>query len=122
MTQEITVFNILKFVKAAMDQYQPLMDKLNGVYPLVVPNGKEYPLAMIEKMNSDELHTKDCRFPEVSFSVTIGALKYEELIEIEELVDDAMEAYWTNVQLLNHVEEYSEDTFVCRMEFQVGLF
>lgn len=101
----------------------------NKIYPLIANQGTTYPFIIYKRTSIEPLTSKD-RFicSEItSVDVIIASDRYDESIELAELVQDALNGKSgiysginiIDINLISADEDYIEDTFIQNLTFNI---
>lgn len=116
-------FEIGKEIKELISQSN---DLINGrVFPIVANEGTQFPFVVYRRNGYRPASNKDYLNEVVNLEVTVLSSKYEESINIANDIASSLLNRETqdieNIEISNLTEDYSEDTFIQRINLDIEL-
>lgn len=124
MTNTITIWNAGTEVRKALLSSDKLKAKVkSAVSPLIAKEGTKFPFIVYQKSGGWYEYNKDSvTGANVTVDIIIFSDTYEEMVEVSDMVDDAMYSYFTNCgsvpRLTGSDENFQDDVYYQTMTFQ----
>lgn len=113
---------IRKLLMASNSVTQKLGDK---IFPLVANAGTLFPFLVYRRAAYRPASNKDYQSEIVSIEIAIATVKYEEGVDIADAVADALNGKHTeiieDIEITNIFEEYTDDTFIQKINLEINL-
>lgn len=97
----------------------------NKIFPLVANEGTTFPFLVYRRSNYRPIGNKDIDDEIVSLEIVILSQKYDESIEIANVIADTIINKETeiidDIQITNISEDYSDDTYIQRIYVDIYL-
>jgi len=124
MNNTTTIWNAGSEVRKALLSSDKLRDRVNSaISPLIAKEGTKFPFIVYQKSGGWYDYNKDgVTGANVSIDIIVFTDKYEDMVEVSDMVDDAMYSYFTNAgslpRLVGSDENYQDDVYFQTMTFQ----
>lgn len=124
MTNNITIWNAGSEVRKALLSDEKLKARVkSAVSPLIAKEGTKFPFIVYQKSGGWYDYNKDgVTGANVAIDIIVFADKYEDMVEVSDMVDDAMFDYFTNAgslpRLTGSDENFQDDVYYQTMTFQ----
>lgn len=127
MTNNITLWNAGSEVRKALLSDDKLKKKVkSAISPLIAKEGTNFPFIVYQKSGGWYDYNKDSvTGGTATVDIIIFSDTYEEMVEVSDMVDDAMYRYFINVgsvpRLVGCDENFQDDVYFQTMTFQFKL-
>lgn len=127
MNKNVTIWNAGSEVRKALLASEKLNARVRGaISPLIAKEGTKFPFIVYQKSGGWYDYTKDGVIgANVSVDIIVFSDKYEEMVEVSDMVDDAMYEHFTNAgtlpKLVGCDENFQDDVYFQTMSFQFKL-
>lgn len=125
MSKEITIWNAGSEVRKALLTNSKLNSKVNkAISPLIAKEGTKFPFIVYQKSGGWYDYSKDgVTGANVTVDIIVFSDTYEEMVEVSDMVDDAMYEYFTSntgniPRLTGSDENFQDDVYYQTMTFQ----
>lgn len=119
-------FKVGKDIKNLLVNDTNVQSKLNGkVFPIVANEGTQFPFVVYRRSAYRPQSNKDYSDEVVSMEIIILSTKYDESVDIANVVAEALDRKTTeiisDIQLTNISEDYIDDTYVQRLFIDISI-
>lgn len=119
-------FKVGKDIKNLLVNDTNVQSKLNGkVFPIVANEGTQFPFVVYRRSAYRPQSNKDYSDEVVSMELIILSTKYDESVDIANVVAEALDRKTTeiisDIQLTNISEDYIDDTYVQRLFIDISI-
>lgn len=119
-------FKVGKDIKNLLVNDTNVQSKLNGkVFPIVANEGTQFPFVVYRRSAYRPQSNKDYSDEVVSMELIILSTKYDESVDIANVVAEALDRKTTeiisDIQLTNISEDYIDDTYIQRLFIDISI-
>lgn len=119
-------FKVGKDIKQLLVDDSEVQRMLEGkIFPIVATEGTNFPFLVYRRAAYRPMSNKDYSDEVVSMEIVILSSKYDESVEIANAVADALDRKETeiisDIQLTNISEDFSGDTYLQKLYFDIAI-